>query len=432
MSQSDELLPCPCCAGKASFQAIPIPTDESEMHANAGGEFIECEACGLTTNLMFPIKDDVRRQLAEKWNARARLAQPEAPRQYSPGELHEVAINTFVPTDFYKNQALGDLICALERPDGWKPEVVMAGGIVVPALGEHAEATASTTVGQPETVNYDYTRTFNAIAAAAKIEGTGLAISCAKFWEVYGAASVEQPEVAGDDPIGDAQRPDAVAKYGHGWERRVGDRRAKPEEAAESVGEVDIRDSAFDGHMRGHLIVLFKASPQAPRGQYKVYAAPVAAQPTDVERWKCFITSPSYFSGCWFPEDYVQRADELLAAAARGENPAKVAVAAQPAESRPMVLRDLIWEFERRAANTDTSPYWRAASALREIEGWQGTSFVAAQPDALAEELERILGMKVEYDATGEPNESVFEADLVAFVLRNMDAIISALRGKHG
>lgn len=52
----------------------------------------------------------------------AHLAQPEAQRQYSPEELHEVAINTFVPKDFYKNQALGDLISALERPDGWKPE----------------------------------------------------------------------------------------------------------------------------------------------------------------------------------------------------------------------------------------------------------------------------------------------------------------------
>lgn len=76
--------------------------------------------------------------------------QPEVPRQYSPEELHDVAINTFVPKDFYKNAALGDLIRALERPDGWKPEVIMAGGIVVPPIGGNNEATASTTVAQPE------------------------------------------------------------------------------------------------------------------------------------------------------------------------------------------------------------------------------------------------------------------------------------------
>lgn len=34
-------------------------------------------------------------------------------------------------------------------------------------------------------VDYDYTRTFNAIAAATRIEGAALAISCKAFWESY-------------------------------------------------------------------------------------------------------------------------------------------------------------------------------------------------------------------------------------------------------
>lgn len=76
---SDELLPCPCCGGEAHFDEVPVNQFELEgQPSNAGGQFVECSKCGLSTNLMFPLMDDVKGELAERWNRRAHLAQPEA------------------------------------------------------------------------------------------------------------------------------------------------------------------------------------------------------------------------------------------------------------------------------------------------------------------------------------------------------------------
>jgi hypothetical protein len=41
----------------------------------------------------------------------------------------------------------------------------------------------------------------------------------------------------------------------------------------------------------------------------------------------------------------------------------------QPPRGR-VWLRDVIAAFEREARNTDTDPRWRAAAALRDLEGW--------------------------------------------------------------
>src|SRR3990167_6835129 len=69
-SYSTALLPCPCCGGKARFQVVE---GDAYHDANVGGHYIDCEGCGLSTNLVFPLKDDVsrelaKRELAEKWN----------------------------------------------------------------------------------------------------------------------------------------------------------------------------------------------------------------------------------------------------------------------------------------------------------------------------------------------------------------------------
>src|SRR3990167_8571157 len=71
-SYSPALLPCPCCGGKARFQVVE---GDAYHDANVGGHYIDCEGCGLSTNLVFPRKDDVsrelaKRELAEKWNKR--------------------------------------------------------------------------------------------------------------------------------------------------------------------------------------------------------------------------------------------------------------------------------------------------------------------------------------------------------------------------
>lgn len=70
LSSGLALLACPCCGGPAAFVRVPNSTDEKDNDPNAGGEFIECTACQLSTFIMFPLKESVKRQLAERWNKR--------------------------------------------------------------------------------------------------------------------------------------------------------------------------------------------------------------------------------------------------------------------------------------------------------------------------------------------------------------------------
>ena len=63
-----DLKHCPCCGSAAEFRAVPAEAEEDVE--NAGAEWIECIVCGLTTPMMFPIMQDVKPLLAEKWNRR--------------------------------------------------------------------------------------------------------------------------------------------------------------------------------------------------------------------------------------------------------------------------------------------------------------------------------------------------------------------------
>lgn len=62
--QDDDLLPCPHCGGEASFGVV------EDDHTNFGGRYIDCATCGASTNLVFPCKGDVERELRERWNRR--------------------------------------------------------------------------------------------------------------------------------------------------------------------------------------------------------------------------------------------------------------------------------------------------------------------------------------------------------------------------
>jgi Lar family restriction alleviation protein len=64
--QNIALLPCPFCGGTAQFQSIPNEDGDPQ----AGGEYVECSQCQSCTNLVFPLMDGVKRQLAERWNRR--------------------------------------------------------------------------------------------------------------------------------------------------------------------------------------------------------------------------------------------------------------------------------------------------------------------------------------------------------------------------
>jgi len=60
------LLPCPCCGGKALFGSVIEPDDK-----DFGARFVYCSACHLTSALVWPLKDDVTRELVERWNRRS-------------------------------------------------------------------------------------------------------------------------------------------------------------------------------------------------------------------------------------------------------------------------------------------------------------------------------------------------------------------------
>jgi Lar family restriction alleviation protein len=62
---SDRLKPCPFCGSDAEFGEIGEGQD-------AGGHFVQClsSACGASSALIFPLMDDVKALLMERWNKR--------------------------------------------------------------------------------------------------------------------------------------------------------------------------------------------------------------------------------------------------------------------------------------------------------------------------------------------------------------------------
>lgn len=62
---TDDLLPCPFCGYEAVFGSI----DEGQ---DAGGHFVQCtnNACWASSALIYPLMDDVRHLLLERWNRR--------------------------------------------------------------------------------------------------------------------------------------------------------------------------------------------------------------------------------------------------------------------------------------------------------------------------------------------------------------------------
>jgi Lar family restriction alleviation protein len=67
----NNLRPCPFCGSRAVFGEITEPDDP-----NFGGVFITCSGCVATTDLRFPLKEDVKPLLAEQWNRRVFYAWP--------------------------------------------------------------------------------------------------------------------------------------------------------------------------------------------------------------------------------------------------------------------------------------------------------------------------------------------------------------------
>ena len=52
-----------------------------------------------------------------------------------------------------------------------------------------------------------------------------------------------------------------------------------------------------------------------------------------------------------------------------------------------LTMSDVVWRLERVAGNTDTDPRWKAAEAIRALEGWE--SFLVHPADAPDDAAER-------------------------------------------
>lgn len=66
MDDSDRLKPCPFCGSEAEMLTVP------EDHPDAGAVFAQCthSACMASSALVYPLMDDVKPLLLERWNKR--------------------------------------------------------------------------------------------------------------------------------------------------------------------------------------------------------------------------------------------------------------------------------------------------------------------------------------------------------------------------
>ena len=73
--ERETLLPCPFCGANAEILTIP------EDHPDAGAMFVQCcdSRCMTSSALLYPLMDDVRALLVERWNRRAALTAQPAP-----------------------------------------------------------------------------------------------------------------------------------------------------------------------------------------------------------------------------------------------------------------------------------------------------------------------------------------------------------------
>lgn len=87
IDDSDRLKPCPFCGSDAEFGQI----GSDQETPDAGGCFVQClnSACGASSALIFPLMDDVKELLMERWNKRpnTRMMADEVPAIYSSIEL---------------------------------------------------------------------------------------------------------------------------------------------------------------------------------------------------------------------------------------------------------------------------------------------------------------------------------------------------------
>ena len=70
--ERETLLPCPFCGAEPEIITLEGETDDPSI----GAQCVQCtsSACGAASGLIYPLMDDVRHLLRERWNRRAALA----------------------------------------------------------------------------------------------------------------------------------------------------------------------------------------------------------------------------------------------------------------------------------------------------------------------------------------------------------------------
>ena len=98
-----ELLPCPFCGGKATFD-----------HDDNGWYWIVCEKCGTATNSRTHTMEDCHPLLAEQWNRRASPASAPEGWKFVPVEptdaMSEAAMSTFIRTSAHETEIDVDVL----------------------------------------------------------------------------------------------------------------------------------------------------------------------------------------------------------------------------------------------------------------------------------------------------------------------------------
>ena len=81
--ERETLLPCPFCGAEPEIITLEGETDDPSI----GAQCVQCtsSACGAASGLIYPLMDDVRHLLRERWNRRAALAAQPAPAAVPPG-----------------------------------------------------------------------------------------------------------------------------------------------------------------------------------------------------------------------------------------------------------------------------------------------------------------------------------------------------------
>lgn len=121
MDDSDRLKPCPFCGSEAEMLTVP------EDHPDAGAVFAQCthSACMASSALVYPLMDDVKPLLLERWNRRTvGAALTPAPAQPEPPTAAGVEPVAFIGTrslQWLKDHPAGETHTALFGPKDDRP-----------------------------------------------------------------------------------------------------------------------------------------------------------------------------------------------------------------------------------------------------------------------------------------------------------------------